>query len=145
MLKIPQELMNQLKRQEGVRLDAYQDSLGNWTIGVGHTPAFEGQVIRADMVDSLLIGDLAEAQSEMLTSIPWVQSLDPIRYCVLWNMVFNMGIEHLIEFKNMLSACKMRNWKEASKQMMDSLWATQVKERADELSDQMSTGQWQNV
>lgn len=143
-MKPPQELVDQIKRQEGLRLEAYQDTLGNWTVGYGHTPSFPGQTITEAEAESLLIQDLSSAQSSLLSSLPWCFSLSVPRYCVLWNMTFNMGIAHLLEFRLMLAAVRNANYSEAAKQMMNSLWAEQVKERAVELSEQMETGVWFN-
>ena len=143
-MKPPQELVDQIKRQEGLRLDAYQDTLGNWTVGYGHTPAFPGQMITEAEAEALLMQDLNAAQTDLLTALPWCSSLSVPRYCVLWNMTFNMGIAHLLEFRLMLAAVREANYPEAAKQMMNSLWASQVKERATELAEQMETGAWFN-
>jgi lysozyme len=59
-------------------------------------------------------------------------------------MTFNMGIGRLLEFRMMLAAVREANWSEAAKQMLDSLWASQVKTRATELAEQMQTGSWFN-
>ena len=143
-MKAPQELVDQIKRQEGLRLTAYQDTLGNWSVGYGHTPAFPGQTITEAEADSWLMQDLNSAQTDLLTALPWCFSLSVPRYCVLWNMTFNMGIDHLLEFRLMLEAVRNANYPEAAKQMMNSLWASQVKERAVELAEQMETGHWFN-
>ena len=143
-MRAPQELVDQIKRQEGLRLEAYQDTLGNWTVGYGHTPAFPGQMITEAEAEALLMQDLNAAQTYLLTALPWCSSLAVPRYCVLWNMTFNMGIAHLLEFRLMLEAVRNANYKEAARQMMNSLWASQVKERAVELAEQMETGHWFN-
>ena len=143
-MRPPQELIDQIKRQEGLRLEAYQDTFGTWTIGYGHTPAFVGQTITQAEADTLLLQDLNEAQTSLLTALPWCFSLQVPRYCVLWNMAFNMGIGHLLEFRLMLAAVREANYPEAAKQMLNSLWASQVKERAVELAEQMETGHWFN-
>lgn len=50
-----------LKSFEGLRLEAYQDQGGVWTIGYGHTrTAHEGMVITAEFAEELLKSDLAE-------------------------------------------------------------------------------------
>ena len=143
-MKIPSELLQQIKRQEGLRLTAYVDTLGNRSIGFGHTPAFSGQTITEAEAETLLLQDLIEAESSLLAALPWVSSLDVCRYCVLWNMSFNMGIGHLLEFHLMLGAVRTGIWSLAAKQMLNSLWAEQVKTRATELSEQMRTGSWFN-
>ena len=141
-MRAPQELVDQIKRQEGLRLTAYVDTLGNRSIGYGHTPAFPGQTITEAEADSWLMQDLNSAQTDLLTALPWCFSLSVPRYCVLWNMCFNMGISHLLEFRLMLAAVRNANYPEAAKQMLNSLWASQVKDRAVELSEQMETGAW---
>ena len=143
-MKAPQELVDQIKRQERLRLKAYRDKLRNWTVGYGHTPAFPGQTITEAEAESWLMQDLAAAQTYLLTALPWCSSLAVPRYCVLWNMTFNMGIAHLLEFRLMLAAVRNKDWNEASRQMLDSLWARQVKDRAIELAEQMQTGNWFN-
>ena len=143
-MKPPQELVDQIKRQEGLRLTAYVDTLGNRSIGYGHTPAFPGQMITEAEAEALLMQDLNAAQTYLLTALPWCSSLAVPRYCVLWNMTFNMGIAHLLEFRLMLAAVRNANYSEAAKQMLNSLWASQVKERAVELAEQMETGHWFN-
>ena len=143
-MRAPQELIDQIKRQEGLRLTAYQDTLGNLTVGYGHTPAFPGQTITEAEADSWLMQDLNSAQTDLLTAFPWCFSLSVPRYCDLWNMCFNMGISHLLEFRLMLAAVREANYPEAAKQMLDSLWASQVHDRAVELAEQMETGAWFN-
>ena len=143
-MKAPQELVDQIKRQEGLRLTAYVDTLGNRSIGYGHTPAFPGQMITEAEAEALLMQDLNAAQTDLLTALPWCSSLAVPRYCVLWNMTFNMGIAHLLEFHLMLAAVREANYPEAAKQMLNSLWASQVKERAVELAEQMEAGHWFN-
>ena len=143
-MKAPQELVDQIKRQEGLRLTTYVDTLGNRSIGYGHTPAFPGQTITEAEADSWLMQDLNSAQTDLLTAIPWCSSLSVPRYCVLWNMCFNMGISHLLEFHLMLAAVREGNYKEAARQMLNSLWASQVHDRAVELAEQMETGAWFN-
>ena len=143
-MKAPQELVDQIKRQEGLRLKAYRDTLRDWTVGYGHTPAFPGQMITEAEAEALLMQDLNAAQTDLLTALPWCSSLAVPRYCVLWNMTFNMGIAHLLEFRLMLAAVREANYPEAAKKMLNSLWASQVKERATELAEQMETGHWFN-
>ena len=143
-MKPPQELVDQIKRQEGLRLTAYVDTLGNRSIGYGHTPAFPGQMITEAEAEALLMQDLNAAQTDLLTALPWCSSLSVPRYCVLWNMTFNMGIAHLLEFRLMLAAVREANYPEAAKQMLNSLWASQVHDRAVELAEQMETGHWFN-
>ena len=54
-------------------------------------------------------------------------------------MIFNMR-NRFDQFKKMIAALEVGDYDEASAQMMDSRWATTVKTRAVELSEQMRTG-----
>ncbi|MFW5186314.1 lysozyme, partial [Pseudomonas aeruginosa] len=55
-----------IKEFEGLRLSAYQDSVGVWTIGYGHTrTAKRGMSITGDQADALLIADLADAEDDV--------------------------------------------------------------------------------
>lgn len=49
-----------LKKFEGCKLTAYQDSIGKWTIGYGHTAgAFRGLVIDQEKAEQFLNDDVA--------------------------------------------------------------------------------------
>jgi lysozyme len=50
---------------EGLRLEAYQDSVGVWTIGYGHTPSYPDQSITKEQADSLMASDLARFESKV--------------------------------------------------------------------------------
>lgn len=53
---------------------------------------------------------------------------------VLQNMCYNLGMTGLLEFKKTLFYLERRMFKAASIEMLDSVWANQVGERALELS-----------
>ena len=52
-------------------------------------------------------------------------------------MMFNMGYPRMTKFKKMKQAVDNRDWLEASEQMKDSRWYTQVTNRADRLVNRM--------
>ena len=50
-----------LKYFEGCELEAYQDSVGVWTIGYGHTKGVhEGMVITQEQAEQMLLDELKE-------------------------------------------------------------------------------------
>lgn len=57
-MMISEDGLDKLKKREGLRLQAYQDDAGVWTIGYGHTPAHYGQTITRDDAELLLEEDL---------------------------------------------------------------------------------------
>jgi lysozyme len=56
------------------------------------------------------------------------------------DMCFNLGIGGLLEFKNTLASIQSGDYQKASEQMLQSKWATQVGNRATELSEMMKEG-----
>ena len=139
-----EKIVAQLKRDEGVVPHAYQDSLGFWTIGVGHLiDQRKGGKLPDFIVDVLLEHDIEHHGKELFTALPWVKDLDPARQGVLINMAFNLGVNGLLGFANTLAAIKARDFAGAADRMLQSKWASQVGPRATRLALQMRTGEWQ--
>lgn len=133
-------LEDQLVRDEDEILHAYQDSLGFWTIGVGHLiDKLKGGSIPQEISRALLRIDIAAAQNFVDRNLPWAQTLDPVRQEVLVNMAFNMK-EHLLEFHDFLAKAEANDFSGAAAAMLDSLWARQVGDRAKRLSVQFQSG-----
>ncbi len=135
------ELINQLTRDEGLRLAPYRDTVGKLTIGVGRNLDDVG--ISEEEARYLLENDLRQAMRDVLKHMPWASHLDPIRYGVLVNMAFNLGISGLLQFGRMLAALRSRDYDEAAREMINSMWAVQVGDRAVRLARQMQIGEWQ--
>ena len=72
--------------------------------------------------------------------LDWWRELDAARQRALISMGFNLGIYGLLKFEKTLNALKNKRWVEASDEMMDSKWASQVGRRAEMLSQIMLTG-----
>lgn len=139
-----QNLIKQLRDEEGEVLSAYQDHLGFWTIGVGHLiDKRKGGAISPYISSLLLESDIADKASDLDKSLPWWRDLDEVRQAVLLGMAFQMGINGLLGFKNTLAMVKSGNYAGAANGMLNSLWAKQTPARAKRMSEQMRTGEWQ--
>lgn len=139
-----QNLIKQLRDEEGEVLSAYQDHLGFWTIGVGHLiDKRKGGTISPYISSLLLESDIADKASDLDKSLPWWRDLDDGRQAVLLGMAFQMGINGLLGFKNTLAMVKSGNYAGAANGMLNSLWAKQTPARAKRMSEQMRTGEWQ--
>lgn len=137
-------LEQQLRRDEGEKLYAYRDHLGYLTIGVGRLiDKRKGGGISKEESAILLANDIRRKTSELVERLPWVKQLSPARRGVLINMAFQMGVDGLLGFKNTLQMIKERRYEEASRAMLNSLWAQQTPERAVRLARQMATDKWQ--
>jgi lysozyme len=132
-----------LSHHEGRVPHAYQDSLGFWTIGVGHLiDKRKGGRIPETIIDALLANDIQEHAESLIRSEPWIENLDPVRKTVLIDMAFNLGVAGLLQFGRTLNAVKQGNYADAAEFMLQSKWATQVGRRARRLSEMMRTGEW---
>jgi len=139
-----QNLIRQLRDEEGEVLHVYQDHLGYWTIGVGHlVDKRKGGRISARVSEFILNEDIDSVTSELDKRLPWWRKLDEARQAVLLGMAFQMGIDGLLGFKNTLKMVEAGDYDGAGKGMLNSLWARQTPERAKRMSDQMKKGEWQ--
>ena len=137
------DLRQQLIRDEGSVSHAYEDSLGFTTIGVGRLIDFRrGGGLRDGEIDFLLINDIEEKTAQVLAALPWASKLSETRRAVLINMAFQLGIGGLLKFKRALGSIEDGQYKEASMEMLDSLWAQQTPERAKRLAKQMESDEW---
>lgn len=142
-------LVEQLKKDEGLRLKAYKDTVGVWTIGYGHTgPEVKpGLVWTEAQAEAALVEDILEHNAKLAAALPWVSGLDPVRRRVLQNMAFNLGLGSaskgtgLLGFKNTLEFVRTGQYDKAADGMLASKWARQVGNRAVRLAKQMRTGQ----
>lgn len=134
-------LIADLKRDEGLRLTAYKDTVGVWTVGYGHAHVAPGTVWTEARAEAALIADVKQHNAELAKDLPWIARLDPMRRRVLQNMAFNLGVKGLLGFKNTLAMIQAGDYAGAAKGMLNSLWAKQVKGRAVRLAEQMRTGQ----
>lgn len=138
-------IIEQLKRDEGLRLSTYTDTEGKRTIGYGHNldanPLPFG-AITPQQAEDILSHDVGSIWRDLQTTLPWIKSLDDPRCGVLTNMAFNLGVHGLLKFRKMLSATEHGLYVMAANEMRDSTWAVQVGARAVRLARQMSEGIW---
>jgi lysozyme len=131
-------LRAQLTRHEDRRLFPYRDSVGKWTIGIGHNLTDDG--ISDAVCDLIFAEDLAACQ-DIFAKWPWLALLDPVRQQVLLNMRFQLGFGAFADFHDLITSLKIPDYQAAAVAMYASKWARQVPERAQELATMMQTGQ----
>lgn len=124
---------------EGLRLKPYKCTAGKLTIGYGRNLDDVGiSKIEADM---LFERDFAQAESEVRRLLKAndidADNLIEQRFYVLTDMMFNLGYNRLAKFKKLLYALKKGLYDDAANEMLDSLWAAQVGNRATKLATLM--------
>lgn len=138
-------LLADLRRDEGCRLEAYPDPLSGgepWTIGYGHASpdVHKGLVWTQTWAEEALESDAAKVCAALDKELPWWRNLDDVRQNVLANMGFNLGVAKLLTFGTFLGFVKSGQYAHAALDMLGTAWARQVGQRARRLSLQLRTG-----
>tara|TARA_R100000541_G_scaffold54605_1_gene63149 strand:- start:288 stop:707 length:420 start_codon:yes stop_codon:yes gene_type:complete len=134
------KLAEQLKKHEGVKLKPYTDTVGKLTLGIGRN--LEDKGITEQEALFMLNSDVDYFYGKLAKRLTWFLNLDDVRQNVLVNMAFNLGVGGLLTFKNMLRLASVGHYQEAAEEMLNSKWAEQVGYRANELAEQMRTGEF---
>ncbi len=141
------DLQYDVKQSEGLRLKAYKDTTGNWTVGYGHKLApghdWSAYTITSDMANAMLITDLNAAVYEAAILPEWAALDCQARKDALTEIVFNMGTGRWRTFVETRAAMMKQDWQGVHEGLLHSLWATQVHEgRADRIANQFLTGEY---
>ena len=121
-----------IKEGEGYYEKVYMDTTGHWTIGFGHKllkhEIGKLNVITKAKAEEMLLEELEDAVSEAKNY--WEEHLNSMnaeRTAVVLDMTYNLGSIKWPKLTQAIHAC---NWKKAGDEIMDSLYAKQVKNRA---------------
>tara|TARA_B100000212_G_C27359531_1_gene527555 strand:+ start:508 stop:951 length:444 start_codon:yes stop_codon:yes gene_type:complete len=128
-MKISKEGIALIKKFEGIELEAYQDSVGVWTIGYGHTKGVkEGDNISLKKAEEMLEEELVEyegyinnmvelglEQNQFDALVAWVYNLGPtnLRESTLLK-VLNQGLFDEVPFE-------IKRWNKAGGQVLNGL------------------------
>lgn len=89
-MKASDLLIEKMIEFESLRLTSYKDSVGVWTIGVGHTNGVrQGQTITKEQAMTLLKGDLLPCEN-FVNSIKEIDTQG--KFDALVDFAFNLGI-----------------------------------------------------
>ena len=130
------ELIADLKHDEGWKPYAYQDHLGYWTIGYGF------------LIDQRKNGNIPEHIAEewlryaanirwqgIVSHEPWLlDQPDDVQRAVA-NMAYQMGVIGVLGFGKMLAALRAGDRNKAANEALDSRWAQQTPNRAKRVTD----------
>ena len=94
-MKINAAGLDLIKRWEGLRLKAYQDSVGVWTIGYGHTAAagppapVAGMTITEQEATDILARDLGQYERAVTKALSVYPSAN--QFAAMTSLCFNIG------------------------------------------------------
>ena len=138
------ELINELKREEGFRDSIYQCSEGVDTIGYG----FNVKYLSKDELD--LNGGFIEPMSEevatqilnrkvkkLIKSVDevysWIDNLPEVVKIGIYDMIYQLGIKGFGSFVNTQKYLKLLDYNKAIENIKNSKWAKQTPRRANNL------------
>lgn len=125
-----------IQRHEGYRDRVYLDTEGIPTVGWGHA-FLPGSKVSREICEMLFDADYADACRDYTTL---GLTLNPVRRSVIINMLFNLGLPRFAKFRRLLDALRRGDYSQAAAEMLDSKWAKQVGNRADDLAEMMRAG-----
>lgn len=146
MMGVNKEAIDFIKAHEGFFEKEYTDTVGIKTIGYGRN--LEAYPLSEDEKRSILINDgkyskkdasdwlihHIEVLQKDLEKFSWFKCLDIHHQAIILDMAYNLGIPRLLLFKKMILALNSKDYITASREMLNSGWAMQVKTRAKALS-----------
>ena len=118
-------LAERLKTEEAFRGLPYDDTRGNPTIGYGT----KLPITKAEGA-WLLETRLADTHARLSKSWEPYGGLNEARQHALLDMAYELGVDGLLGFHDMLAALERGDWAAASAAALDSLWAKEVPIRA---------------
>lgn len=145
-------LIKNIKREEGFRALPYKDTLGFNTVGYG----FKLPLSKAEqeislelgfneiypmsqiVADAILKHRLDLTKETLKKQLIWIVDKPPQIRDILTEMAYQLGVNGLVKFKKTLKLIEQNRYKEASKEMLNSLWAKQTPNRAKRLSRRLS-------
>lgn len=146
---------------EGKVLKIYRDSLGYYTVGIGHLLTKKDSLKEAisildQQVGRNTNGNITNDEAAMLfekdlevvlkgvkrnTLLNEVyQAIDPTRRLALLNMVFQLGEAGTANFKNSMRNAINNDWTKLESNLKQSLWYKQTKNRATRVIQVFSSG-----
>lgn len=124
------------KKHEGLRLNPYLDTTGHVTVGWGRNL---DNGIRVDEAELMFKNDYEQAARE-LERFDWYQMQPTNVKFALIDMNFNLGITKLLQFKSTIRYLKEKNYTAAARQILNSLYAKQVGQRAKDIAVMIREG-----
>jgi GH24 family phage-related lysozyme (muramidase) len=135
------KLRLQLITDEGVVYVIYMDHLGNETFGIGHLINADdaeygkpvGTIITSKRVSEAFDYDVEWTLADCRRVFSGWDYYPAEAQQVFANMMFNMGATRLAKFKKMIAAANAGDWSEAASEGRNSIWYSQVINRAERL------------
>lgn len=134
-----------IRLHEGLRLFPYDDHTGNRIQGkvtIGYGRNLNDRGIDKNEAESMLQTDLEYLIIQLPKRIHFFAQLDDVRQAVLFDIGYNIGVNGLLGFDNMLSDMMVFDFDDASDELLDSKLCKEEPEREANLIQMLKTGRW---
>jgi len=140
-----EKLREEIETDEGNVNEIYLDHLSLETFGIGHLvkntdPEYGmpvGTPVSRKRINSCFDDDIQGTIEDCEKLYEDFYKLPEEVMLILCNMMYNLGYTRLSKFSKLKKAVNENNWEEASEQMYQSKWRTQVPNRAERLINRM--------
>lgn len=154
-------IFEMLKFDEGIELSIYLDSLGYYTVGIGHllvkssdrvaairqldseVGRSTGGTITIAEAETLFQKDVASATRNIKANTvlaPVWAVLDEVRQMALINFVFQLGVTGAAGFTTSMKLLQTKQWDQAAVNLAQSKWYKQTTNRATRVISVFKTG-----
>ena len=130
-------LIESVKESEGFRSKVYKCTEGYDTIGYGF--AIKDLELDEDICHQILVKILNDLIDNANDKFPFLLELPDEKADIVYEMIYQMGLNGVSRFKKMLKALEDQDFEKASVEMLDSLWAKQTPNRALKMSNKMKS------
>lgn len=134
------KISNLIAEDEGFRPKIYKDINGFNTIGFGFN--LDKIEISSRIAALWLEEILIKRDNDLSKILDFWKHLNDARKYVLINMSYQLGINGLMNFKNMMKYMDKLDYNNAAKEMQNSQWYELFKGRATRLINIMSSGKF---
>lgn len=124
-------LVEDIKQEEGFKGTVYKCTEGFDTIGFGTRLPLSKEE------SELILEYRLKIMKSQLTGYLYNLDIKQEAWDILFNMAYQLGVRGVLNFKKMIKALEKQDYKTASKEGLDSLWAKQTPNRAKRLMDIM--------
>lgn len=137
--------LSRLKLDEGLRLTAYQDSTGIWTIGYGQTGTgiTKGVTWSQAQADGAILARIHWIETQLSNNLAYFNKLSPVRQDVLINIAYNIGVGGLLKWTITLAAASRGEISAVAEDIRtNKVWKSEVGDRVDRCADAYEKGEW---
>ena len=125
------DLVDLIKAQEGFRSHVYRDIFGTLTVGYGTN--LEGGLTPAEG-EALLRMRLSSSREALAERWPHYTEMPPEVRAALDDMAYQLGVEGVLGFHDMLAFLTGSEWEQAARAAEDSVWYQETPHRVERIT-----------